>query len=187
MRTAPNPKIMNRSESSRDESATLKQLSARAATIVADTPSWTTRARPKGISRVPTHAVRPVKERRAYARAKLSLPLRLKRVAGQREQKQQNVRTTNISSSGVLFLYPRRIEPGTPIELEVCLINRPLGRGTVRMLTEAHVVRAEASCKPGWHALAACFDDITFERDEPLPSRFATPSAATSAEVAEPD
>jgi len=81
MRTAPNPKIMNRSESSRDESATLKQLSARAATIVADTPSWTTRARPKGISRVPTHAVRPVKERRAYARAKLSLPLRLKRVA----------------------------------------------------------------------------------------------------------
>jgi hypothetical protein len=172
MPTARNPKVMSQSESSRGESATTKKLSAQAATMVVDAPSWTTRAKPKGISRVPTHAVRPVEERRAYARAKLSLPLRVKRIAGQREHKQQGLRTTNISSSGVLFLCPRRIEPGTPIEIEVCLVDRPLGRGTVRMMTEAHIVRAEPSSKADWHALAASFDDITFHRDEPLPPRF---------------
>ena len=171
MRTARTPKIMSQSEPSPDESAAIKKLSARAAATIMDIPSWTTRV-PKGIWRVPTHAVRPVEERRAYARAKLSLPLRLKRIAGQREDKRQTLRTTNISSSGVLFLYPQRIEPGTPIELEVCLVDRPLGRGTVRMMTEAHIVRAEPASKPGWHALAACFDDITFQRDEPLPARF---------------
>jgi hypothetical protein len=164
---------MNRSESSRGGSAAVKNMSAHAATMVVEAPSWTTRAKPKGISRVPTHAVRPVEERRAYARAKLSLPLRLKRIAGQREQKQHVLRTTNISSSGVLFLYPQRIEPGTPIEIEVCLVDRPLGRGTVRMMTEAHIVRAEPSSRTGWHALAACFDDITFQRDEAVPPRFA--------------
>src|SRR6202045_2408825 len=171
MRIARNPKVMNQSESSRAESAAIKKMSAHVPNIIVDTPSWTTRAKPKGISRVPTHAVRPVEERRAYARAKLSLALRLKRVAGQREQKQQKLSTTNISSSGVLFLCPKRIEPGTPIEIEVCLVNRPQGHGTVRMITVAHVVRAEPSSKPGWHALAASFDEITFQRDEPLPPR----------------
>src|SRR6267378_1583340 len=97
MRTAQNPNIMSRSESSRGESATIKELSVHAATTVLDTPSWTTRAKPKGISRVPTHAVRPA---------------------------------------------------------------------------EAHIVRAESASEPGWHSLAAIFDDITFHRDERLPSRF---------------
>jgi len=137
-----------------------------------DPPSWTTRAKPKGISRVPTHAVRPVEERRVYARAKLSLPLRLMRVAGQRENKQQTLHTANISSSGVLFLCPQRIEPGTPVEIEVCLVDRPSGQGTVRLRTEAHIVRAEPASEPGWHSLAVIFDDITFQRDEHLPSRF---------------
>ena len=172
MRTARNPKHMSQSETTCGESAGIKKLSAQAASTVVDTPSWTTRAKPKGISRVPTHAVRPVKERRGYARAKLSLPLRLQRVAGQRELKQQALRTTDISSSGVLFLCPQRIEPGTPIEIEVCLVSRPSGQGTVRMMTEAHIVRAEPASKPGWHALAASFDDITFQRDEPLPPGF---------------
>ena len=84
----------------------------------------------------------------------------------------ETLRTTNISSSGVLFLCPQRIEPGTPIEIEVCLVDRPFGRGTVRMRTEAHIVRAEPASRPGWHFLAATFDDITFQREEPLPSRF---------------
>jgi hypothetical protein len=170
MRTARNHKIAERSESSLGESVAIKKLSAHTATAVLDAPSWTTRARPKGIARVPTHAVRPVEERRGYSRAKLSLPLRLKRIAGQRETRPQVLRTTNISSSGVLFMYPQRIEPGTPLEIEVCLVDRPVGKGTVRMMTEAHVVRAEPASKPGWHALAVTFDDITFFRDEPLPS-----------------
>jgi PilZ domain-containing protein len=172
MRAARNPKHMSQSESTCGESAGIKKLSAQAASTIVDTPSWTTRAKPKGIFRVPTHAVRPVKERRGYARAKLSLPLRLKRVAGKLELKRQALRTTDISSSGVLFLCPQRIEPGTPIEIEVCLVSRPSGQGTVRMMTEAHIVRAEPASKPGWHALAASFDDITFQRDEPLPPGF---------------
>ncbi len=163
---------MHRSDTSRAESAATKELSARSSSAVVDAPSWTARAKPNGISTVPTHSVRPGEERRAYTRAKLSLPLRVKRIAGQKEQKQQVLRTTNISSSGVLFLCPRFIEPGTPIEIEVCLVNRPLGRGSVKMRTQAHVVRAEPASRSGWHALAVCFDDITFQREEPLPSRF---------------
>lgn len=172
MRTAQDAKLVNRSDSSSGESAAIEELSARSSASVVNQPSWTTRAKPKGIARVPTHAVLPVEERRAYTRAKLSLPLQLKRIAGQRDHKRQSLRTTNISSSGVLFLCPQRIEPGTPIALEVCLVDRPFGRGTVKMMTEAHVVRAEPAPRRGWHALAVRFDEITFKREEPLPSRF---------------
>src|SRR6266700_2990816 len=174
MRTARTQKLMDQSNPGRGDAA-IKELSARSGTSVADPPLWTTRAKPKGIARVPTHSVRPPEERRSYARAKLSLPLRVRRIAGRRERMGERLRTTNISSSGVLFLCPQRIEPGTPIEIEVCLVDRPTGWGTVRMLTEAHIVRAEAASMPGWHALAATFDDITFRRDEPLPSRFERP------------
>jgi PilZ domain len=171
MRTVRTQKLMDQSNPSRGNAA-VTELSARSATSVIEPPSWTTRAKPKGIARVPTHSVRPPEERRSYARAKLSLPLRVNRIAGQREQMGEPLRTTNISSSGVLFLCPQRIEPGTPIEIEVCLVDRPFGRGTVRMRTEAHIVRAEPASRPGWHSLAATFDDITFQREEPLPSRF---------------
>jgi hypothetical protein len=172
MRTARNPKIMHHSESSRGEAAATSELSAHSSTTVVDSQVWTSRSKPNGISRVPARVVRPVEERRAYTRAKLSLPLRVKRIAGQREEKQQVLRTTNISSSGVLFLCPQRIEPGTPIELEVCLVDRPLGRGSVKMQTQAHVVRAEPAARSGWHILAVCFDDITFQREEPMSSRY---------------
>ncbi len=153
----------------------IEELSARPATSIADLPSWATRTVPKGMARIPTHAVRPPNERRAYARAKLSLPMRVKRIAGQKEHSAQSLRTANISSSGVLFLSPQLIEPGTPVEIEVCLVDRPFGRGTVRMMTEAHIVRAEPSTHNGRHILAAMFDDITFEREDPLPSRFQRP------------
>jgi hypothetical protein len=171
MRTAQDHKLTNQSKSRRVDPA-LEQLLPPSATLLSDPPLWTTRAKPKGIARVPTHAVRPPEERRAYARAKLSLPLRVKHIAGRRELLGESLHTTNISSSGVLFLCPQRIEPGTPIEIEVRLVDRPFGRGTVRMKTEAQIVRAEISSRPGWHSLAATFDDITFQREEPLPSRF---------------
>jgi len=172
MRTARHQNTMDRFNSSGGESVTTKELSAGSVTSVAEAPAWTTRAKPKGIARVPTHAVRPVEERRTYSRAKLSLSIRVKRIAGQRRQKPRPLRTTNISSSGVLFLCPHHIAPGTPVELEVCLVDRPLGRGSVKMTTEAHVVRAEPSQRSGWHTLAACFDEITFQREEVIPSRF---------------
>jgi PilZ domain len=163
---------MDQSDSSRGNPE-IEEMSARSATaLVAGSPSWITRAIPKGMARVPTHAIRAPEERRAYSRAKLSLALRVKRIAGQRESELEPLRTTNISSSGVLFLCPQFIEPGTPVEIEISLVDRPLGRGSVKMLTEAHVVRADAAMRPGWHMLAVTFDDITFQREEPLPSRF---------------
>jgi PilZ domain len=126
--------------------------------------------RPRGIARVPTHTVGHASERRAYARANLTLPLCVRTVAGRPETSLAKLRTQDISSSGIFFLCPRRIEPGTPIEMEVTLVDKPTGPGTVRMRTQACVVRVEHGNSPGWHGLAAAFDDITFIRDEPLPS-----------------
>ncbi len=150
------------------ESALTTSPSAATAASVLEPPSWTTRAKPKGIKRVPTHAVLAVKERRAFMRANLSLALRVKRVAGQRRAHPKALKTANISSSGVYFLCPQYIEPGTPVELEVSLVNRPLGRGNVKMTTDAHVVRVDSASRAGWHAVAACFDDIRFQREEPV-------------------
>jgi len=129
-------------------------------------------AKRRGFARVPTHVVGVAHDRRAYSRAALSLPLRLKRVGDRREPVPISLVTKNISSSGVYFLCPRWIEPGTPVELEVGLVERPMGRGSVRMSTAAHVVRIEPTQTPGWHGLAVTFDDITFHRDEPIPPRF---------------
>jgi len=123
-------------------------------------------------ARVPTHVVGVAHERRLHPRAALRLPLRLIRVAGQPEPVPVTLLTKDISSSGVYFLAPRPIGPGTPIELEVALVDRPLGRGSVRMSTAAHVVRMEASETPGWHGVAATFDDITFQRDDGVQSPF---------------
>jgi hypothetical protein len=123
--------------------------------------------RPKGIARVPTHTVGHARERRAYVRAHLALPLCVRSVAGRPETSMSALSTQDISSSGIFFLCPRRIEPGTPIEMEVTLVDKPMGRGTVRMRTQACVVRVDSAATPGWHGLAAAFDDITFIRDEP--------------------
>ena len=130
---------------------------------------WTNRRQPRGINRVPTHTVGRVRERRAYARARLSLPLRLERVAGQCHTQHYFLQTSDISSSGLFFLSPLRIEAGTPIELEVKLIAQPVARATVHMSAAAHVVRAEAAEKPGWYGVAAAFDDISYRRDEKFP------------------
>jgi c-di-GMP-binding flagellar brake protein YcgR len=133
----------------------------------ADT-EWPNRKQPRGINRVPTHTVGRARERRAYVRARLSLPLRLERVAGQRHTQQYGLQTANISSSGLFFLSPLRIEAGTPIELEVELISPPAARATVHMSAVAHVVRTEPAEEVGWHGVAAAFDDIRYRRDENL-------------------
>ena len=125
-------------------------------------------AHPRGIAQVPTHTVGRARERRAYVRANLALPLCVRTIAGRPETGLTSLSTQDISSSGIFFLCPRRIEPGTAIEMEVTLVDKPMGRGTVRMRTQACIVRAENAREPGWHGLAAAFDDITFIRDEPL-------------------
>jgi hypothetical protein len=66
------------------------------------------------------------------------------------------------------------LEPGTAIELEVALVERPLGQGSVQMCTAAHIVRAEDSDMPGWHGYAASFDDFAISRDDVVPTRYRT-------------
>ena len=129
---------------------------------------WPDGKQTRGIKRVPTHAVGRARERRTYPRARLSLPLRLDRVAGQRHLQPHSLHTTNISSSGLFFLSPLCIEAGTPIELQVQLIGRPLARATVHMDATARVVRTEAAEKVGWYGVAAAFDDISYRREEKL-------------------
>jgi PilZ domain len=127
---------------------------------------------PRRFARVPTHAIGVARDNRRYPRAKLSLPLRLIGVAGVRQSFPVTLVTRNISSSGIYFLAPRRIEVGAAVDLEVALVDRPIGQGRVQMYTAAHVVRAEATEMPGWWGYAATFDDFALEHDDVIPLRF---------------
>jgi hypothetical protein len=97
------------------------------------------------------------------------------RIAGQHDSKASPLETRNISSTGLFFLAPFHVEPGTPIELEVVLVNPPFGRsfgrGAVYMSAMARVVRAENTEQPGWYGLAAAFDDINYRREDGFPAR----------------
>lgn len=148
----------------------LREFESRTESIL----SGTRKPGPQRFARVPTHAVGVAKERRRSPRAYLSLPLRLTRVGDMVEPLPVTLVTRNISSSGIYFLAPRDFEPGTAIELEVALVERPLGMGTVQMCTAAHIVRAEASDTPGWRGYAASFDDFALRRDDILPKRYNT-------------
>jgi hypothetical protein len=78
--------------------------------------------------------------------------------------------TRDISSSGVFFLCPRPLAPGTEIELDIVLVSRPLGYGNVVVSSKACVRRTEAANMPGWYGIAASFDDFAFDRDDQIPS-----------------
>jgi hypothetical protein len=127
---------------------------------------------PRRFSRVPTHTIGVASERRRYPRASLCLPLRLTRIGDVVEPTPVTLVTRNISSSGVAFLAPREIETGMAIELEVALVDRPMGFGRVQMCTAAHIVRSEESEIPGWRSYAASFDDFALQRDDVLPMRY---------------
>ena len=130
---------------------------------------------PRRFVRVPTYAVGVFPEQRQYPRAKLKLPLRLRAVDGVGEEYPVSLVTRDISSTGVFFLCPKQLAMGSAIELEIVLVSKPLGRGNVVMATGAHVCRIEAAAMPGWHGIAASFDDVEFDRDDHLPSRFLKP------------
>jgi hypothetical protein len=127
---------------------------------------------PRKFARVPTHAVGVAQERRRYPRASLCLPLKLVRIGEAVEPIPVTLVTRNISSSGVFFLAPREMKIGTAIELEVALVDRPLGFGRVQMSTAAHIVRTEDTETPGWHGYAASFDDFALQRDDVIPLRY---------------
>jgi hypothetical protein len=120
-------------------------------------------------ARIPTHAFGVASERRVYPRACLSLPLRLMKIVGVENYAPVLLVTRDISSSGIFFYAPREIELGSAIELEVGLVSRGFGTGSVQMLTAAHVVRTEPCDMPGWHGYGASFDDFALQRDDVIP------------------
>jgi hypothetical protein len=130
---------------------------------------------PRRFVRVPTHAVGVHPEHREYPRATLNLPLRLRAAGGVPEESPITLVTRDISSTGVYFLCPRQLPVGTSIELEIVLVSKPLGLGNVVMATMAHVCRTEPAAMPGWHGIAAAFDDVQFDRDDHIPSRYLKP------------
>ena len=130
---------------------------------------------PRQFVRVPTHAVGVHPEQRQYPRAKLKLPLRLSAVGGVPQDHPITLVMRNISSTGLYFLCPKHLAVGTRIMLEVVLVSKPMGSGSVVMTTLAHVCRTEAAAMPGWYGLAASFDDVQFDHDDDIPSRFLKP------------
>src|ERR1700730_3974376 len=132
-------------------------------------------SQPRRFVRVPTHAVGMHPEHREYPRATLNLPLRLRSAGGLPEEFPITLVTRDISSTGVYFLCPRYLSPGTSIELEIVLVSKPLGLGNVVVASIAHVCRAEAAAMPGWYGIAATFEDVQFDRDDRVPSRFLRP------------
>src|SRR5256884_159480 len=130
---------------------------------------------PRRFLRVPTYAVGVHPEHREYPRATLNLPLRLRAAGGVPEESPITLVTRDISSTGVYFLCPRQLVAGASIELEIILVSKPLGLGNVVVATMAHVCRAETAAMPGWYGIAAAFDDVQFDRDDRIPSRFLKP------------
>jgi PilZ domain len=122
--------------------------------------------------RVPTHAVGVHPEHREYPRATLRLPLRLRSVNEVQERFPITLVTRDISSSGVFFLCPKHLAAGTKIEIEIILVSRPMGRGNVVVATAARVKRLEPAATPGWYGVAALFEDVAFDRDDRVPTRF---------------
>src|SRR5271165_6277763 len=125
-----------------------------------------TPGQPRRFARVPTHAVGVFHEQREYPRASLRLPLRLRSVNGRAEDFPVTLVTRDISSTGVFFLCPRKLDMQSPIELEVVLVSRPMGRGNVVIVSKARVARIEPAAMPGWFGIAASFDDLEFDRDD---------------------
>jgi len=132
-------------------------------------------SQPRRFVRVPTHAVGVHPEHREYPRATLNLPLRLRGARGVPEEAPITLVTRDISSTGVYFLCPKQLAVGASIELEIVLVSKPLGLGNVVVATMAHVCRTEAAAMPGWYGIAAAFDDVQFDRDDRIPSRYLKP------------
>jgi hypothetical protein len=134
-----------------------------------------TETQARRFARVPTHAVGVYPEHREYPRATLNLPLRLRSVDNVAEKFPVTLVTRDISSTGVYFLCPKQVAVGTPVELEIVLVSRPLGLGNVVVATMARVQRLEPAAMPGWYGVAASFDDVQFDRDDHVPARFLNP------------
>jgi PilZ domain len=151
--------------------ATPKEIASPALRILPLRPESTVRR----FARVPTYAVGIHPEHREYPRATLQLPLRLRSVNGAPEEFPITLVTRDISSTGVFFLCPKHLEVGSSLELEIVLVSRPMGRGNVVILTHARVCRTEPAAVPDWYGIATSYDDVQFDRDDSIPSRYLIP------------
>src|SRR6202045_3516504 len=127
---------------------------------------------PRRFIRVPTHAVGVHPEHREYPRASLQLPLKLQNINGIVEDFPVPLVTRDISSTGVYFLCPKQLPMNAAIGLQIVLVSRPLGQGNVVMASNARVRRVHPADMPGWFGIAANFDDVSFDRDDFIPSRY---------------
>jgi hypothetical protein len=143
--------------------------------ITPSRPAFPSEVQPRRFVRVPTHAVGVHPEHREYPRAILKLPLRLRSVNHVLQEFPITLVTRDISSTGVYFLCPRSLPLGASLEIEVVLVSKPMGHGNVVLATRAHVQRYEPASTPGWYGIAASFDDVQFDRDDRVPSRFLKP------------
>src|SRR6266481_5231574 len=132
-------------------------------------------AEPRRFVRVPTHAVGVLPEHREYPRATLQLPLRLRSVNNVPEEFPVTLVTRDVSSTGVYFLCPRPLAIGASLEIDIVLVSKPMGYGSVFLASRAHVQRCETAAMPGWYGIATSFDDVQFDRDDRVPARFLKP------------
>jgi hypothetical protein len=106
-------------------------------------------------------------ERRQYPRFNVCVPLRLKAVGDRVETNPAPLLTQNLSKTGLCFPSPQRIEPGESIEVEVTLLGVGPGGNNICVSGSGYIVRAESTQTPGWHKLAAAFDESPFDDDLP--------------------
>jgi len=130
---------------------------------------------PRRFVRVPTHAVGVLPEHREYPRATLKLPLRLRSVNNIPEEFPVTLVTRDISSTGVYFLCPKPLAIAAALEIEIVLVSKPMGHGNVVLATRAQVQRSEPAATTGWYGIAASFNDVQFDRDDRVPTRFLKP------------
>ena len=172
-RAIPIPKwLTDTVADARDRTAVPRPLTETPRTPVLRLAPLLSPTQPRRFVRVPTHAVGAHPEQRESPRATLKLPLRLRSVGGVPEEHPITLVTRDISSTGVYFLAPKALVIGTPVELEVVLVSKPLGLGNVVLVSMARVRRTEPAAVPGWFGVAAAFDDVEFDRDDGLPFRF---------------
>jgi len=171
---SPSPLLQENAARLRPVLSTTPQLvPTRPVTLAPQLPA--SELQPRRFTRVPTHAVGVHPEHREYPRATLKLPLRLRSVGNIPEEFPVTLVTRDISSTGVYFLCPRPLAIGASIEIEVVLVSKPMGYGNVVLATSAHVQRCEPASMPGWYGIAASFDDVQFDRDDRVPTRFLKP------------
>jgi len=124
-----------------------------------------------GFTRVPTHAVGVHPEHREYPRATLKPPPANPQYQQHSEEFPSRLLRA-ISVPQACTSSVQALPVGASIEIDVVLVSKPMGHGSVVLATRAHVQRHEPASMPGWYGIAALFDDVQFDRDDRVPSRF---------------